>query len=130
MSRGILERDSELSVLAGTVRAAARGRGAVVLVMGEVGIGKSSLVEAVRAHLPAEGRMFVGYCDDLATPRTLGPFRNLVVSIGAEFSRAVTDGGDRDRVLGAATDRDPRRQPRAVSPARPVRCAYGIDRQA
>ena len=101
MNRGILERDSELSVLAGTVRAAARGRGAVVLVMGEAGIGKSSLVEAVRAHLPAEGRMFVGYCDDLATPRTLGPFRDLAGSIGAEFSRAVTDGGDRDRVLGA-----------------------------
>src|SRR5215469_14728106 len=69
--------------------------------MGEAGIGKSSLVEAFRAHLPAEGRMFVGYCDDLATPRTLGPFRDLVGSIGTEFSRAVTDGGDRDRVLAA-----------------------------
>lgn len=45
--------------------------------------------------------MFVGYCDDLATPRTLGPFRDLVGSVGAELSRAVTDGGDRDRVLAA-----------------------------
>jgi DNA-binding CsgD family transcriptional regulator len=72
-----------------------------VLVHGEAGIGKSSLVDALRARLPAEGRMFVGYCDDLATPRTLGPFRDLVGSVGAEFSRAVTDGGDRDRVLAA-----------------------------
>jgi DNA-binding CsgD family transcriptional regulator/tetratricopeptide (TPR) repeat protein len=99
--RGILERDAELSVLADAVRAAADGHGCVVLVRGEAGIGKSSLVEAVRAHLPAEGRMLVGYCDDLATPRTLGPFRDLVGSVGAELSRAVMDGSDRDRVLAA-----------------------------
>jgi DNA-binding CsgD family transcriptional regulator/tetratricopeptide (TPR) repeat protein len=72
-----------------------------VLVKGEAGIGKSSLVEALRSHLPAEGRMLVGYCDDLATPRTLGPFRDLVGSVGTELSRAVTDGSDRDRVLTA-----------------------------
>ena len=97
----MLERDTELSVLADAVQAAAAGRGSAVLVFGEAGIGKSSLVEAVRARLPAEGRMFVGYCDDLATPRTLGPFRNLVGSVGAELSRAVTDGHDRDRLLSA-----------------------------
>jgi DNA-binding CsgD family transcriptional regulator/tetratricopeptide (TPR) repeat protein len=101
MGPPMLERDAELSVLADAVQAAAAGRGSVVLVFGEAGIGKSSLVEAVRARLPAEGRMFVGYCDDLATPRTLGPFRDLVGSVGAELSRAVTDGHDRDRLLSA-----------------------------
>jgi len=99
--RGILERDTELSVLADAVQEAADGHGSVVLVRGEAGIGKSSLVESVRAHLPAEGRMLVGYCDDLATPRTLGPFRDLVGSVGTELSRAVADGSDRDRVLAA-----------------------------
>jgi DNA-binding CsgD family transcriptional regulator/tetratricopeptide (TPR) repeat protein len=101
MRRRFLEREAELSVLANAVRAAADGRGSVALVMGEAGIGKSSLVEALRSHLPAEGRMLVGYCDDLATPRTLGPFRDLAASVGAELSRAVTDGSDRDRVLAA-----------------------------
>ena len=60
MRRGILERDAELSVLANAVQEAAGRHGSVVLVMGEAGIGKSSLVEALRSHLPAEGRMLVG----------------------------------------------------------------------
>jgi len=97
---GFLERDAELSVLADAARAATGGHGSVVLVMGEAGIGKSSLIEAVRAHLPAEGRMLIGYCDDLATARALGPFRDLVGGVGAELSRAIT-GGDRDQVLAA-----------------------------
>jgi DNA-binding CsgD family transcriptional regulator/tetratricopeptide (TPR) repeat protein len=101
MRRGILERDAELSLLANAVREAAGRHGSVVLVMGEAGIGKSSLVEALRSHLPAEGRMLVGYCDDLTTPRTLGPFRDLVGSVGTELSRAVADGSERDRVLTA-----------------------------
>ena len=101
MRRGILERETELSVLADAVRAAAGRHGSVVLVTGEAGIGKSSLVEALRSHLPAKGRLLAGYCDDLATPRTLGPFRDLVGSVGTEFSQAVTDGSDRDRVLAA-----------------------------
>ena len=101
MRRGMLERDAELSLLANAVREAAGRHGSVVLVMGEAGIGKSSLVEALRSHLPAEGRMLVGYCDDLTTPRTLGPFRDLVGSVGTELSRAVADGSERDRVLTA-----------------------------
>jgi DNA-binding CsgD family transcriptional regulator/tetratricopeptide (TPR) repeat protein len=99
VQREVLERDAELSVLADAVQAAAHGSGSAVLVMGEAGIGKSSLVDAVRAQLPPGGRMLIGYCDDLATPRTLGPFRDLVGSVGAELSRAVLDGSDRDRVL-------------------------------
>jgi DNA-binding CsgD family transcriptional regulator/tetratricopeptide (TPR) repeat protein/energy-coupling factor transporter ATP-binding protein EcfA2 len=101
MRRGILEREAELSALAHAAREAAGRHGSVVLVMGEAGIGKSSLVQALRSHLPAEGRMLIGYCDDLATPRTLGPFRDLVGSVGTELSRAVTDGSERDRVLTA-----------------------------
>ncbi len=101
MKPGILEREAEVAVLAAAVRDAAAGNGSVVLISGEAGIGKSSLVEAVRSQLPAEGRMLVGYCDDLATPRTLGPFRDLVGSVGTELSQAVTDGSDRDRLLAA-----------------------------
>ncbi|MHC3467846.1 ATP-binding protein [Streptomyces sp. 7R007] len=101
MDRGILERGPELACLAAAARAAADGSGSVVLVFGEAGIGKSSLVRALPERLPEHARILVGQCDDLATRRPLGPFRDLVGSVGADLARAVTDGGDRHRVHDA-----------------------------
>jgi DNA-binding CsgD family transcriptional regulator/tetratricopeptide (TPR) repeat protein len=101
VGRRILERERELGVLAAAAQAAAGGAGSVVLMFGEAGIGKSSVVEAVRAYLPAEGRVLLGYCDDLATPGTLGPFRDLVGSVGADLSRALQAGDSREQVLAA-----------------------------
>jgi DNA-binding CsgD family transcriptional regulator/tetratricopeptide (TPR) repeat protein/energy-coupling factor transporter ATP-binding protein EcfA2 len=96
----MLERQSEVAELAAAAGEAAAGSGSVVLVSGEAGIGKSSLVQAVRGVLPAGGRLLVGYCDDLATSRALGPFRDLVGSAGTEVTQAL-DGADRNRLLDA-----------------------------
>jgi len=72
-----------------------------VLVFGEAGIGKSVLVDGIRSVLPAPGRLLVGYCDDLATRPALGPFRDLIGSVGPELTRALREGGDRNRLLDA-----------------------------
>ena len=52
----LLERERELAELAQAAREAAAGEGGLVLVSGEAGIGKSSLVRALRGLLPAERR--------------------------------------------------------------------------
>src|SRR5262245_4528935 len=77
---GILEREQELDALSAAAEEAKAGDGSVVLIVGEAGIGKSSLVNALSAVLPADVRLLVGYCDDLATPRVLGPLRDLTGS--------------------------------------------------
>jgi len=100
MGRLILERERELAELAAAAREAKGGDGSIVLVMGEPGIGKSSLVDAVRGVLPAEGRLLVGYCDDLATPRVLGPLRDLIGSVGKRLTQAL-ESGDRGAVIDA-----------------------------
>ncbi|MFG2500931.1 helix-turn-helix transcriptional regulator [Streptomyces sp. NPDC048441] len=101
MDGGILERDLELARLTAAAGKAADGAGSVALVFGEAGIGKSSLVNALPGALSAQARVLVGQCDDLATRRPLGPFRDLVGSVRAELERAVTEGGDRHRVYDA-----------------------------
>lgn len=98
MDGGILERDLELARLAAAARDAARGAGCVVLVLGEAGIGKSSLVRALPTVLPARARLLVGQCDDLTTGRPLGPLRDLVGGVGADLARALRDAADRHRV--------------------------------
>jgi len=95
---GILEREPELALLAAAAREAADGAGSVVLVFGEAGIGKSSLVKALPEYLPDGARVLVGQCDDLDTRRPLGPFRDLIGSVGGELAGAVMEGGDRHRV--------------------------------
>jgi DNA-binding CsgD family transcriptional regulator/tetratricopeptide (TPR) repeat protein len=103
MGGAILEREDELATLGSAARDAGDGAGSVVLISGEAGIGKSSLVEAIRGTLPAEGRLLVGYCDDLATPRVLGPFRDLIGSVGTALTQAL-ERGDRGEVLEALRD--------------------------
>src|SRR5262245_7454777 len=100
VSRPILERDDELAGLSSAAREAGDGVGSVVLISGEAGIGKSSLVQAIRTVLPAEGRLLVGYSDDLATPRVLGPLRDLIGSVGTALTTAL-DRGDRGEVQEA-----------------------------
>jgi ATP/maltotriose-dependent transcriptional regulator MalT len=96
----LLEREAELAQLAEAVTAAAGGRGSVVLVHGEAGIGKSSLIAALRADPPDGCRVLVGSCDALATPRTLGPLRDLADAVGPRLGTALRT-GDRDEVFDA-----------------------------
>jgi predicted ATPase len=75
MTVRLLERAAELRRLEETLRHAGRGRGSVVLVSGEAGIGKTSLVRAFAEHARERARVLVGVCDDLVTPVRVIAFR-------------------------------------------------------
>ena len=47
--------------------------------------------------------MLVGSCDALATPRTLGPLRDLAASVTPKLAEALRS-GDRDEVISALYD--------------------------
>jgi DNA-binding CsgD family transcriptional regulator/tetratricopeptide (TPR) repeat protein len=72
---GLLERDGELAALGARLAAVRRGRGALVLVLGEAGAGKTALVRSFAAG--AGVPVLWGACDALSTPRPLGPFLDL-----------------------------------------------------
>ncbi|MGH3102281.1 MAG: AAA family ATPase, partial [Thermoleophilia bacterium] len=101
MTAGLLERDAELRRLRETLRGAGQGRGSVVLVSGEAGIGKTSLVRAFAREAAGRARVLAGACDDLVTPRTLGPFRDMARGAAPALAEAVEPGAGRDAVFGA-----------------------------
>jgi AAA ATPase domain len=79
----LLERDAALAVLHEALIESRLGRGRVILVAGEAGAGKTSLLRAFFARCRRETRLFIGSCDPLSTPRPLGPFIDLAGSEGA-----------------------------------------------
>ncbi len=103
MGIDLLERDRELAELRSAARDAAGGRGRVVLLHGEAGIGKSTLVNALRRDPPAGVRVLLGSCDAMSTPRPLGPLRDLVTSVGPRLGEALRT-GDREEVFAALHD--------------------------
>jgi DNA-binding CsgD family transcriptional regulator/tetratricopeptide (TPR) repeat protein len=90
----LLEREEDLAALEGAVAAARDGRGSLVLVGGEAGIGKTTLMRALRARLGERLAMVVGACEPLSVPVPLQPLRELAAGAGAG-DLAELEGGDR-----------------------------------
>ncbi|HET8672864.1 MAG TPA: AAA family ATPase [Thermoleophilaceae bacterium] len=90
----LLEREAPLEMLAAAVRDAAAGRGSLVLVGGEAGIGKTSLVRALRERVADHVAFLVGACEPLSVPVPLAPLRELAEAAGAGDLTEL-DGGDR-----------------------------------
>jgi DNA-binding CsgD family transcriptional regulator/tetratricopeptide (TPR) repeat protein len=83
----LLERDALVDALREAARLAAAGEGRVVVVEGESGIGKTSVLRAI-ANQPSLGaRVLWGACDALTTPRPLGP----LVDMARRGARATAD---------------------------------------
>jgi DNA-binding CsgD family transcriptional regulator len=83
----LLERGVQLAVLAGCLAEATAGRGRVVLVHGEAGVGKTALIRRFCAESHAQ--VLWGACDPLSTPRPLGPFVDIAEHTGGPLFEAV-----------------------------------------
>ena len=87
----LLERADDLSTLAETVEAVAEtGRGRLVLVSGEAGVGKTALLR--RFCSEQDARVLWGDCDPLFTPRPLGPLFAVAEEAGGAFQDIVARG--------------------------------------
>lgn len=69
----LLEREEELAVLSRLLIDLPTSGGKVVLIRGEAGIGKSSLVREFLESIRDSAHVYVGFCDDLETPQPFGP---------------------------------------------------------
>ena len=99
----LLERDGLLAALNAAAEAASRGEGGIVLVSGEAGIGKTSLLERFASGI-GRGRVLWGGCEALATPRPLGPLHDVASDAGTVLRGALARPGDRATLFAAVLD--------------------------
>src|SRR3982074_2044072 len=93
-SRYLLERADEIAELEqhfATVAGQAGGR--LVLVRGEAGVGKTSLLRHFSDQHRKTARILSGACDALFTPRPLGSFIDIAQVTGGDFERTIEAGG-------------------------------------
>lgn len=77
----LLEREPCMTELETALAQTAEGAGRVVLVSGEAGIGKTSLVEAFTRHHNTSFPIYWGTCDSLFTPRPFGPVYDMAAQL-------------------------------------------------
>ena len=88
----LLEREGALRSLTAVLDDAEHGHGAVVVVSGEPGIGKTALVARFASEVGERARLLLGICDDLTTPRPLGPFRDIADQLPEPITSQLSNG--------------------------------------
>ncbi len=78
----MLEREGQLAALHQSLAAADTDHGSFVLVTGEAGAGKTTVLSRFRSTLATDVDVAVGLCDPLTAPRALGPLLDIVEDLG------------------------------------------------
>jgi DNA-binding CsgD family transcriptional regulator/tetratricopeptide (TPR) repeat protein len=110
----LLERSHELAALRDALAAVrADGRGRLVIVAGESGIGKTTLLRTF-CDGARSARVLWGACDALHTPRPLGPLLDMVDDFVGDAGALGKDGATPGAVLAALAGELRRRSPSIV----------------
>ncbi|MFZ0008070.1 MAG: AAA family ATPase [Steroidobacteraceae bacterium] len=95
----LLDRQKQLEQLNRCFQEARAASGKLVLLAGEAGIGKSSLVERFVSEHRRDARTLWGGCDALSTPRALAPVHEIAAQTAALGGGGIHDDESRDRLF-------------------------------
>src|SRR5579863_2126583 len=98
----LLERAGQLAVLKEALASVGRaGRGTVVVVRGEAGVGKTALLRSFCDQVARSQRVLWGTCDPLFTPRPFGPLFAIAEGTGGELGSSLAQGANPQQVAVA-----------------------------
>jgi DNA-binding CsgD family transcriptional regulator len=98
----LLERSDQLSALAESLAAViAEASGALVLVGGEAGVGKTVLLHAFCEHNRESARILWGACEALLTPGPLGPLFDIAEVTRGDLQELVSRGARPHEITAA-----------------------------
>ena len=100
----LFDRDAELEQLAACLNRVSEGHGEVVALLGEAGIGKSSLARGFLDTLGEEVRVLRGFCDDLGIAEPLGVLRDLAREADLDLPSGLVESGERLKAFSLALD--------------------------
>lgn len=100
----LLEREQFLAQLEAILNEVAAGSSRFVLVSGEAGIGKTSLIERFAASHKDQVRVLWGACDALFTPRPLGPLYDIAHQAQSNMLALLEDEAPRASVFSAVLE--------------------------
>lgn len=101
----LLERESYVEELGTLLKRVSAEGGRAVLVSGECGIGKTSLIQEFSIAQDKAARFLWGGCEALFTPHPLAPLQDIARQIGEDFLGAICSASSRHDVFNATFDR-------------------------
>ncbi len=100
----LIEREHYLAALSEHLDAATAGSGRLVMVGGEAGVGKTTLVRAFAEEHSGTTRVAWSACDGLFAPEPLGPLHDLADQLAAGLAEALATEGSRREIFAAALE--------------------------
>ncbi len=97
----LLERQDSLNELSQLAKNVSSGEGRIVLISGEAGIGKTTLIKYFTDGLNSDIEVLLGNCDALFTPRPLGPLYDLAHQIKSNLINLLDNEEKRISIFNA-----------------------------
>ena len=95
----LIERAEFLASMQTKFEAVAKGEGHCILLGGEAGMGKTSLVRAFCREKENDCKIYQGTCDALFTPRLMGPLYDIAWQMGSDLWESSESIADRTRLF-------------------------------